>query len=184
MKVLFLDRDGVVCKLIPPESTRGPRNLKELEFEENIHDLLNRFKSHGYQIAIITNQPDISRKLHSLEDFGLVQSYIHNHLPISRTYFCPHQSSENCACRKPKPGLLQLALADFNANPADCILIGDRITDVIAASHVGIKPFLFIEKNDRVESLEESELPENCQIINSLLDPLLLAELDSTSQLP
>ena len=65
---------------------------------------------------------------------------------IDKFYFCPHTPTENCNCRKPKPGLLLNAISDFNIDPNISWLIGDKITDIEAGKSIGCQT-LQITKN-------------------------------------
>ena len=62
---------------------------------------------------------------------------------LSAAYFCPHRPDEKCNCRKPQPGLLKQAAADFGIDLARSVLIGDSDADVKGAQAVGCHPVLF-----------------------------------------
>ena len=49
----------------------------------------------------------------------------------------------DCACRKPKPGMVLAALRDFGARPEDCFLVGDSPRDVAAAEGAGVEGYLY-----------------------------------------
>ena len=61
---------------------------------------------------------------------------------VNKIYFCPHLSTSNCSCRKPKPGMLLRSKEDFPEIEFDkSYLIGDSNSDIQAAFSVGIKSF-------------------------------------------
>ena len=69
---------------------------------------------------------------------------------ISAFYYCPplpgaavKRYDVDCDCRKPKPGMILQALADFDVRPGNAFLIGDSLRDVEAAETAGVKGFLY-----------------------------------------
>ena len=50
-------------------------------------------------------------------------------IDILKTYFCPHNDSDNCTCKKPKTGLIDMALKDFDIDIKNSIYIGDSLSD-------------------------------------------------------
>ena len=69
---------------------------------------------------------------------------------IDRIYTCPfHQDGTNPRYRKdsfdrkPKPGMILQAMADFPVKREASFLIGDKQTDIDAAHAAGIGGFLF-----------------------------------------
>ena len=49
----------------------------------------------------------------------------------------------NCACRKPKPGLLLDAARKWDLDLPGVFLIGDRWSDILAAQSAGCRGILF-----------------------------------------
>ena len=73
---------------------------------------------------------------------------------IEKFYYCPHlpegsvaEYAVDCACRKPKPGLILQALAEYDIDADKSFLIGDKKRDVEAAEAAGIKGYLFAKGN-------------------------------------
>lgn len=73
---------------------------------------------------------------------------------IEKFYYCPHlpegsvaEYAVDCACRKPKPGLILQALAEYDIDVDKSFLIGDKKRDVEAAEAAGIKGYLFEKGN-------------------------------------
>ena len=53
-------------------------------------------------------------------------------------YVCDHHWDEGCDCRKPKPGMINQAITDYNLNQRKLVYIGDEIKDMEAAGAAGI----------------------------------------------
>ena len=57
--------------------------------------------------------------------------------PFDVIVWCPHNPDAGCSCRKPQPGLVLDAAAMLGVAPASCVVIGDRVHDVMAARRAG-----------------------------------------------
>ncbi len=139
-KALFLDRDGVI------NIDKGYVYLRELfEFSKGIFDLCRKYSDDGYLILIITNQAGIAKGLYTEADFKnltkwMVKQFRKNGIIISKVYHCPHHPDidGNCQCRKPAPGMILQAKREFDLNISECVLIGDKETDLEAGRRAGI----------------------------------------------
>jgi len=139
-KALFLDRDGVV------NVDRGYVYLKEhFEFTEGIFDRCRKYADDGYIIIIITNQAGIAKGLYSEADFSrltewMIEQFSKEGITIAKVYHCPHHPDIDgfCGCRKPEPGMILQAIEDFDLDIKECMLIGDKETDLEAGRRTGI----------------------------------------------
>lgn len=68
---------------------------------------------------------------------------IREYLPISVALICPHLSSENCSCRKPKTGLIRNFRSLFPDNHNKELYIGDQISDQKCSKDLEI-PFIMV----------------------------------------
>ena len=71
MKVIFLDRDGVVN-----EDYGYVYKIDNFVFKDGILSLLSHLKIKGFHFYIITNQSGISRGLFNLDDFNKIKLFI------------------------------------------------------------------------------------------------------------
>ena len=142
-KAIFLDRDGVINQ----ERKDYVKKLDEFIILDKTSDAINIIKNHGFLVIIITNQSPINRKLLSVETLNKIheklQSYLERYdTSFDGVYFCPHTPSENCECRKPKPGLIIQAVTDFKIDLSQSYMIGDSKTDLQAARNAGCNGIL------------------------------------------
>ena len=49
---------------------------------------------------------------------------------LDAIYFCPHIPEDNCSCRKPTTGLLDLAAKELDFDPKTSFVIGDNTCDI------------------------------------------------------
>lgn len=140
-KAIFLDRDGV----INIEKDHLYR-IEDFEFTEGIFELCRKFQNEGYLIIVITNQSGIGRKLYDEKEFCNLTSWMigqfrRNGIVITKVYYCPHHPAftGNCNCRKPEPGMILQAAAEFNLELSKCILVGDNKSDIQAGYNAGMQ---------------------------------------------
>jgi len=160
-KAIFLDRDGVINQ----ERKDYVKKLDEFIILDKTSDAINIIKNHGFLVIIITNQSPINRKLLSVETLNKIheklQSYLERYdTSFDQVYFCPHTPSENCECRKPKPGLILQAVIDFQIDLSESYMIGNSETDIHAAKNAGCKGILLKKDQTLLEvvvDLFESE---------------------------
>ncbi len=164
MKAVFLDRDGVINEVVWRNGQpASPRNLKEWKLNEAWLPIMASLKEQGWKIFIVTNQPDVARKLLDWEQLDQMHQEIVSKFPIDEIAVCPHDDQDNCSCRKPKPGmLLQLAEA-WEIDLAHSWFIGDTWKDMSAAKAAGCKTILLAASyNEKVESDFRIQDPAMC----------------------
>ncbi len=135
--IVFLDRDGTLLKETPYLSDPSQAALLP-----GVGEGLQELQAAGYRLVIVSNQQGIGLGYFSIRDFIAVNTALFRLISpfgvtISRIYYCPHSAAEDCDCRKPKPGMLRRALADFDMKPEQCFMIGDRELDVAAGAAAG-----------------------------------------------
>ncbi len=137
-KILFLDRDGIINI-----DKHYLYKISDVVFVDGIFALCKYFQSHNFEIVIITNQSGIAQGLYSVNEFHITMTYIlrefkEQGIDVLGYLYCPHKSSDKCDCRKPLPGLFKKVIRQYNVLAENCVSIGDRESDVIAAITAGI----------------------------------------------
>jgi|MDTB01.3.fsa_nt_gb D-glycero-D-manno-heptose 1,7-bisphosphate phosphatase len=155
-KCVFLDRDGIINEsIIINNKPVAPNNLSELRIIKGIKEQLIKLKEFKYYLIVITNQPDVARNLTSMSSVKEINNSILNQLPIDDIYVCFHDDSDNCDCRKPKPGNIIKASDDYSIDLSASYMIGDRWKDVEAGINAGTRT-IFVDYN--YDELK----PKNC----------------------
>lgn len=132
IQAVFIDRDGTIGgddKVIYPGDFR---------LFPNVSETIQQLKKAGILICSFTNQPGISMGQATISSF---EKELKN-FGFDQVYLCPHQHNEGCECRKPSPGMLEKAEKENNLDLRNCVVIGDRWTDLLAADEVGCKKIL------------------------------------------
>lgn len=138
-KAIFLDRDGVINV-----EKDYVYKIEEFEFIEGVFDTLKAFQKEGFLLFIITNQSGIGRGYYNIEDFKLLTSWMLKEfekegITIAQVEFCPHSPDEICQCRKPKTGMIENILKNFNIDLEHSWLIGDKEADIECAKNAKIQ---------------------------------------------
>lgn len=148
-RVLFLDRDGVINVLLPGDYVK---NWDEFVFKKDVFEGLRSVNDFFGKMIIITNQQGIAKGKYTHGDLEQIHLQMKNELSrqgieIDGVYFCPHLESENCNCRKPKPGMFFYAKQDFpNIDLEQSFFVGDQATDVLAAKAAGIQSIALLDR--------------------------------------
>jgi D-glycero-D-manno-heptose 1,7-bisphosphate phosphatase len=167
-RAVFLDRDGVLNEVVmrngAPES---PRALEQLVFPRDIH-AVRRLKDAGLLLFLITNQPDIARGNVTEAYLDAVLERIRVHVPLDDVRFCPHDDADDCACRKPRPGMLLDLARSWHVDLSRSWVIGDMWRDVGAARAAGCRSIL-IRRDYNVDAEPDTEVDSLSAAVEAVL---------------
>lgn len=143
MKLIILDRDGV----INVDTDDYIKKIDEWKPIPGSLEAIAKLSQAGYKIAIATNQSGVNRGLISIQALDEIHQALQNrvrHLGgyIDAIFFCPHQPSDECHCRKPETGLFELIADFFQINLDGVPAIGDAWRDIQAALKMRCRPIL------------------------------------------
>jgi D-glycero-D-manno-heptose 1,7-bisphosphate phosphatase len=147
---LFLDRDGVI------NVDRGyVSKIADFAWIPGAMDTVAEFNRMGWLVFVVTNQSGIARGYYTEAEMHTLHAWMQARLAeagahIDRIYHCPfHEDGEIARYRrasfdrKPNPGMLMQAMADFPVIREQSFLIGDKPADLQAARAAGIAGFMF-----------------------------------------
>ena len=140
---VFLDRDGVLNRAVVRQGKPlPPASLDELEILPGTASSLHDLKSHGFDLYVITNQPDVARGTLTREAVEAIHRQLASALPIDAIFVCYHDDKNDCDCRKPRPGLILEAQRKHNIDLGRSFFVGDRWRDIDAGHAAGCKTIL------------------------------------------
>lgn len=144
-RALFLDRDGVIN-----HDAGYTSSAENFRFIEGIFDLCRAARRSGYQVIVVTNQAGIGRGYYSEQDFFTLTEWMRERFetegaPIADVFHCPYHPENGVGYykkdsfdRKPNPGMLLRAAKKHGLDLGGSIMIGDKDSDMQAASKAGI----------------------------------------------
>ena len=152
-RAIFFDRDGTLNRYVGLLS-----RLEELELLPGATDAVRAVNGSGYLCFVVTNQPVVARGLCSMEAEREINSKLETLLGAEGAYlddlrFCPHHPDSgypgeiaelkiDCACRKPKPGMILDLARRYNVDLASSWLVGDSSSDIQTAKNSGLRSVL------------------------------------------
>ncbi len=154
-KAIFLDRDGVINRKLPEDNyVRYP---SEFDMLPEVLPALKIFRQLGFALVVVTNQRGIGRGLMTDDDLHKVHNFMNSllrdaGLSIEGLYYCPHDKTDYCDCRKPAPGMILAATEDLNIDLSLSFMVGDSASDVKAAQNAGVRSVLISQNQESTEA--------------------------------
>ena len=164
-KAIFLDRDGTINKYVG-----FLRDSEQFTLLPGVVEAIKKINASGYLAIVVTNQPVIARGEVSTDKLQEIHNKMETVLGLEGAYldgiyYCPHHPHKGfegevpelkfeCDCRKPKPGMLIKAGADFNVDLSQSWMIGDSESDVGAGISAGCKTAYIHEEKCSEEATE------------------------------
>ena len=138
-KAAFLDRDGTLNRMLEDDYVK---TWEEFELLPGAAEAIRALNAKGYLVILVTNQRGIGKGVMTEEDLEQIHRRMCHELAaagaqIDDIFYCPHNIEDECACRKPKPGLLLEAQAKWDIDLDRSVLIGDMESDMEAGRAVG-----------------------------------------------
>jgi len=147
-KAIFLDRDGTLNV-----EKNYLYKTEDFEFISGMPEAIKRWNELGYKVIVVTNQAGVARGYYTEDDVVNLHIYINDLLMksgahIDAFYYCPHHPiygigkyKRECNCRKPKTGMLEQAIADFDIDITKSFLFGNQDSDIEAGETMNIKSY-------------------------------------------
>lgn len=142
---VFLDRDGTINREVDFLATPD-----QLELLPGVPEALRRLHAAGYALVITTNQSGIARGYYTERDLARIHDELHaqvGRLPLAYLH-CPHHPDgghgygRECACRKPKDGMLHHARELLGVSLTGGAVIGDSARDILMARQTDLTTIL------------------------------------------
>ncbi len=170
MKLAILDRDGVI-NFDSDQYIKSPLEWRPIP---GSIDAIARLNQNGYRIAVATNQSGIGRGLFDMATLNAINDKMMELVfrqggRIDALFFCPHTAAEDCACRKPKTGMLEEIAARFHTELKGVPTIGDSLKDLQAAEAVGAQPILVLTGKGAQTKLEGG-MPKKTLVFDNLAE--------------
>ena len=161
-RAIFLDRDGVINKLVFNPLTgeyESPHYVEYLELYPWTLEALQKLQEKGFLLFLVSNQPSFAKGKTSMGNIKAIHEIVHKYMSENGIvfvdyYYCYHhprgivpEFTCKCECRKPSPYFLLKAKKEFHLNMENSWFIGDRDTDIFCGQSAGVKTILIEEEH-------------------------------------
>ena len=172
-RAVFLDRDGTINV-----DKDYLHRVEDFEFIPGAVEAIRLLKESGFLVLVVTNQSGIGRGYYDEAALERIHRHMADELArsgasVDGCYFCPHHPHHGtgeyrvaCACRKPLPGMLLQAAADWGVDLSASYMIGDKLADVEAGIKAGCQPLLV---RTGYGAAEEAALPAGVAAYDDIL---------------
>ena len=180
IKACFLDRDGVLIEEVNYLSSPDQVNVYPAAIKA-----LHLLKDNNYKIIVVTNQAGVAKGYFTEDSIPKIHDEIDRRLrpyelKIDHYYYCPHHPEGSvseyaikCNCRKPMPGMILQAVEDYNLDLNSSFLIGDKISDLLAAENSGCSGML-VETGHGMEHKQKA-LNQGFSVFSNIEQAVLFA---------
>jgi imidazoleglycerol-phosphate dehydratase / histidinol-phosphatase len=139
--ILFLDRDGTLIEEPPDEQVD---RLDKVRLLPGVFAALQTLQRAGYRLVMVTNQDGLGSERFPREHFEHVHEFVlhlfsSQGIEFDAVFICPHFADQQCACRKPRTGLVDEYLRRVELDRERSAMIGDRDSDLEFARQLGIR---------------------------------------------
>lgn len=150
-RFVLIDRDGTL--IVERHYLSDP---KDVELIPGVAEGLRQLREKGFGLIVITNQSGLGRGFFDQVCLNLIHKRMCELLAaegvyLDGIYVCPHIPEDNCLCRKPRTGLVELAVKEFNVDLQASFVIGDKLSDIELGKRIGATTFL-VRSNGRSQA--------------------------------
>lgn len=150
-RAVFLDRDGTIA-----EEVGYLNHLSRFHIFPFAAAAIRRLNHAGLPVVIVTNQSGVARGFFPEELIPQVHEKMAAELAaggahLEGVYYCPHKSDDDCACRKPLPGMLERAAREHSLQLSGSTIVSDRYDDLRMGHAAGCRTILVMTGYGRGE---------------------------------
>ncbi len=167
MKVVFLDRDGVINQF--PGHGAYVTRVKDLRFIRGSKKAIALLTQAGYKIFVISNQAGVGRGIFTQKKLDQIDARLKQQVRLSggcltRTLYCTHHPDAKCGCRKPGIDNVRKAAGSIGKKITDlkgCFFIGDAGIDMKTGKAANLKTVLVLSgKSTHAQVMQEGGKPD------------------------
>ncbi len=160
MKVVFLDRDGVINKF--PGNGLYVTKVGDFHFIPRSLEALKRLTDAGYYIFVVSNQAGVGKGVFSQQKLDQITAHMLKHVEakgamIDKVFYCTCKSSDACNCRKPRIGNIVEALESIDHTIDDArnaYFVGDTEGDIKAGQNAGCKTIFALSGREDLKYMQ------------------------------
>jgi len=151
---IFLDRDGVIKKLIYHRDVGvvdSPFTVGQFQLRPRVPAAIKLLNKLQLPVIVVSNQPGIAKGHFGADTLRGFDRKLKDELNaasahVDAIYYCTHHPAsvvpalrKRCACRKPGIGMLKQAARKLGISLDKSFMIGDGLTDIEAGTRAGCR---------------------------------------------
>ena len=149
---IFLDRDGVIVNpVIRNNQPAAPWSMEDFSLTKDAKEVCRSLYMCGYDLFVVSNQPDVARGNLDLKTLDKMNTYLHEELPLREILNCIHDDEDECLCRKPNPGMINILEELYDIDKSRSFMIGDGWRDCGAANLADVRMILLRKKYNFID---------------------------------
>ncbi|MFH0876714.1 MAG: HAD-IIIA family hydrolase [Candidatus Omnitrophota bacterium] len=154
-RVIFLDRDGVINQY--PGHGQYVVRLRDFKMLTGSAQAIAHLYRADYKIYVVSNQGGVAKGLYTRKTLKAMTDRMKRAVfkyggRIHRVLYCLHTKDMDCACRKPRVGLLKTATQGRRIDRRHSYFIGDSLMDVKAGQAFGCKTILVLSGREKMKN--------------------------------
>ena len=169
---VFLDRDGTIN-----EQMGYINHLSRFKLLDQAVPAIRRLNEAGVKVVVVSNQSGAARGYFPASLIDEIHAHLKQLLAaggahLDGIYTCLHGPADGCACRKPRPVLMEQAARDLDLDLSRSYLVGDRYNDIQTAANAGAKGILVLTGYGRgeLEFLQDKAPAQPVYVAQDLAD--------------
>ncbi|VBB69560.1 D-glycero-D-manno-heptose 1,7-bisphosphate phosphatase [invertebrate metagenome] len=171
---MFLDRDGTLNV-----DTHYLSHPDQLTLLPGVASGLRQLQAMKFGLIVLTNQSGVARGFFDESQVAAIHARLRAMLMaegvrLDGFYICPHGPDDNCACRKPRPGLLQQVRCHHSFDSRQAYMIGDKEADIGMGQVAGMRTVLVRTGYGRESEYRGSITPDF--VVDTLVEAASLVE--------
>ena len=115
----------------------APTSVADFRILADVDVAIRSLHEAGFLVIVVTNQPDVATGRVKRETVEAMHAILRDRLAVDDIEVCYHVDSDECPCRKPKPGMLLDAARRYDIDLTKSYLVGDRWRDILAGDAAG-----------------------------------------------
>lgn len=159
-KLVILGRDGIL-NVFRDDHVKGPQEWIPIE---GALEAVARLNQAGWHAVLATNQSGIGRGLVDMHSLNAIHQHMMKLLAekggrIDAVFICPHTPEDQCACRKPLPGLMRIVAERYGIDDLGTVpMVCDTARDLQAAQAAGCEPH--VVRTGRAAKFDDAEVAQ------------------------
>lgn len=169
-KAIFLDKDGVINRLIerkdsPDGHVTSPWTLEEFihSLYPNVKESIQKLKNLDYYVFVVTNQPGVLAGNMYMDELDKICAYIEIEFGVDHVLYALNKDSN---LYKPNNGMIESLISTYDVERQGSYMVGDRWKDIVPGHNSELKTILVNSFYQYNPPLEYIHIKPDVEVLN------------------